>query len=50
MEHDRLVKLLSPKDVVCDMFAGVGPFAVPAAKKVRPFVSKQQKDLVPSYF
>ncbi|TFK56856.1 hypothetical protein OE88DRAFT_1709346 [Heliocybe sulcata] len=32
-EHDRLVQLFQPEDVVADVFAGVGPFAVPAAKK-----------------
>ena len=32
-EHDRLLKQLTPDDILCDMFAGVGPFAVPAAKK-----------------
>ena len=32
-EHERLVKLFEPSDVVADVFAGVGPFAIPAAKK-----------------
>ncbi|CUM62944.1 uncharacterized protein PRCAT00000504001 [Priceomyces carsonii] len=32
-EHDRLVSQFNPKDAVCDVFAGVGPFAVPAGKK-----------------
>lgn len=32
-EHDRLVQLFKPEDVVADVFAGVGPFALPAAKK-----------------
>ena len=31
MEHHRLVKSFKPTDVICDMMAGVGPFAVPAA-------------------
>ena len=32
-EHDRLVSIFKPEDVVADVFAGVGPFALPAAKK-----------------
>eukprot|EP00945_MAST-04E_sp_MAST-4E-sp1_P004409 g4409.t1 len=34
-EHLRIVKGLKPStdEVVCDMMAGIGPFAVPAAKK-----------------
>ncbi|XP_063698412.1 tRNA (guanine(37)-N1)-methyltransferase [Culicoides brevitarsis] len=32
-EHDRIVKLIKPNDVLYDVFAGVGPFAVPVAKK-----------------
>lgn len=32
-EHDRLVTLFEPGQAVCDPFAGVGPFAVPAGKK-----------------
>ncbi|XP_057290590.1 tRNA (guanine(37)-N1)-methyltransferase-like [Hydractinia symbiolongicarpus] len=32
-EHQRIVEILNPNDVVFDVFAGVGPFAVPAAKK-----------------
>nr|XP_056707688.1 tRNA (guanine(37)-N1)-methyltransferase [Euleptes europaea] len=31
--HSRIVDLLKPGDVLFDVFAGVGPFAVPAAKK-----------------
>lgn len=32
-EHERLVQLFSADDVIADVFAGVGPFALPAAKK-----------------
>ncbi|ESZ92813.1 hypothetical protein SBOR_6800 [Sclerotinia borealis F-4128] len=32
-EHKRLVDLFEPGDVVCDVMAGVGPFALPAGKK-----------------
>lgn len=33
-EHERLVKVFDPNDgVVADVFAGVGPFALPAARK-----------------
>jgi tRNA (guanine37-N1)-methyltransferase len=32
-EHHRLVSLLQKSDLVCDLFAGVGPFAIPIAKK-----------------
>ncbi|KAI5120836.1 hypothetical protein M0805_007023 [Coniferiporia weirii] len=33
-EHERLVQQFEPKDgIVADVMAGVGPFAVPAAKK-----------------
>jgi hypothetical protein len=32
-EHERLVDLFAPDELVADVFAGVGPFALPAAKK-----------------
>jgi len=32
-EHKRLVGLFKPSDIICDVFCGVGPFSLPAAKK-----------------
>jgi tRNA (guanine37-N1)-methyltransferase len=32
-EHRRLVQLFKPGEVVCDVMAGIGPFAVPAGKR-----------------
>ncbi len=32
-EHTRLLNLFEPREVVCDVMAGIGPFAVPAGKK-----------------
>lgn len=32
-EHIRLVTLFRAGETICDMFAGIGPFAIPAAQK-----------------
>ncbi|XP_023937071.2 tRNA (guanine(37)-N1)-methyltransferase [Bicyclus anynana] len=32
-EHERILELIKPGDILFDVFCGVGPFAVPAAKK-----------------
>lgn len=32
-EHTRFIDMFQPGEVVCDVMAGVGPFAVPAGKK-----------------
>ena len=32
-EHERLIQLFRSEEVIADVFAGVGPFAIPAAKK-----------------
>ncbi|KAG8657436.1 tRNA (guanine(37)-N1)-methyltransferase 1 isoform X1 [Manihot esculenta] len=32
-EHIRLVSQFQPGETICDMFAGIGPFAIPAAQK-----------------
>ncbi|XP_055339856.1 tRNA (guanine(37)-N1)-methyltransferase-like [Paramacrobiotus metropolitanus] len=32
-EHERLVKDLQPDTILYDIFAGIGPFAIPAGKK-----------------
>ncbi|KAF2994129.1 tRNA(m(1)G37)methyltransferase [Neopestalotiopsis sp. 37M] len=32
-EHTRLIRSFQPGEVVCDVMAGIGPFAVPAGKK-----------------
>lgn len=32
-EHIRLVSQFEAGETICDMFAGIGPFVIPAAKK-----------------
>lgn len=32
-EHLRLISKFQAGDIICDMFAGIGPFAIPAAQK-----------------
>ncbi|KAK7969509.1 hypothetical protein PG988_008582 [Apiospora saccharicola] len=32
-EHTRLIRSFQPGEVVCDVMAGIGPFAVPAGKR-----------------
>ncbi|KAF3769071.1 hypothetical protein M406DRAFT_249769 [Cryphonectria parasitica EP155] len=32
-EHTRLIRMFKPGEVVCDVMAGIGPFAVPAGKR-----------------
>uniref|UniRef100_A0A182IV32 tRNA (guanine(37)-N1)-methyltransferase n=1 Tax=Anopheles atroparvus TaxID=41427 RepID=A0A182IV32_ANOAO len=32
-EHEKLVKMLTRNDILYDLYAGVGPFTVPAARK-----------------
>ncbi|KAI1466815.1 Met-10+ like-protein-domain-containing protein [Daldinia caldariorum] len=32
-EHRRLIDIFKPGEVVCDVMAGIGPFAIPAGKK-----------------
>ncbi|PKA56264.1 tRNA (guanine(37)-N1)-methyltransferase 2 [Apostasia shenzhenica] len=32
-EHIRLISQFKPGETICDMFAGVGPFSIPAAQK-----------------
>ncbi|KAL2133479.1 hypothetical protein VTI74DRAFT_2284 [Chaetomium olivicolor] len=42
-EHRRLINIFQPGEVVCDVMAGIGPFAVPAGKK-RVFVWANDKN------
>ncbi|KAL2178698.1 Met-10+ like-protein-domain-containing protein [Thermothelomyces heterothallicus CBS 202.75] len=42
-EHRRLINMFQPGEVVCDVMAGIGPFAVPAGKK-RVFVWANDKN------
>ena len=46
-EHERIIRLFRPGDAVCDVMAGVGPFAVPAGRQ-KTFVSAN--DLNPDSF
>lgn len=32
-EHRRMISLFKPGEAVCDVMAGIGPFAVPSGKK-----------------
>lgn len=32
-EHMRLISLFQAGETICDMFCGIGPFAIPAAQK-----------------
>ncbi|EKM61665.1 uncharacterized protein PHACADRAFT_82901 [Phanerochaete carnosa HHB-10118-sp] len=32
-EHGRIIELFKPEDIIADVFAGVGPFAIPAGRK-----------------
>ncbi|KAF2756651.1 guanine methyltransferase Trm5 [Pseudovirgaria hyperparasitica] len=37
-EHQRIIKQFQPGQAICDVMAGIGPFAIPAAKWGRHFV------------
>ena len=32
-EHNRVASLIKPREVIIDLFAGIGPFSIPIAKK-----------------
>ncbi|MCD6547256.1 MAG: class I SAM-dependent methyltransferase family protein [Nanoarchaeota archaeon] len=38
-EHLRVINQIKPNEVVFDLFAGVGPFAIPAAKRAKKVVA-----------
>ncbi|KAK4659660.1 tRNA(m(1)G37)methyltransferase [Podospora pseudocomata] len=42
-EHTRIISFFKPGEVVCDVMAGIGPFALPAGKK-RVFVWANDKN------
>ncbi|KAK0729373.1 Met-10+ like-protein-domain-containing protein [Apiosordaria backusii] len=42
-EHTRIINFFKPGEVVCDVMAGIGPFALPAGKK-RVFVWANDKN------
>ena len=47
-EHERIVEKLTPGDILFDVFAGVGPFSVPASRRgVKVFANDLNPD---SYF
>lgn len=48
-EHERVVNLFKPNDVVYDVFAGVGPFSIPAIAKQKCF-AVLANDLNPNSF
>ncbi|KAI9342796.1 guanine(37)-N1-methyltransferase [Zopfochytrium polystomum] len=48
LEHNRIIQTLKASDRVCDVFAGVGPFAIPAAKNQKCQV--YANDLNPASF
>eukprot|EP00842_Homolaphlyctis_polyrhiza_P004821 jgi/Hompol1/533/HPOL_002532-RA len=37
-EHERIVRFFKKGDLICDVFGGVGPFALPAAKNAQCIV------------
>ncbi|KAF2676659.1 hypothetical protein K458DRAFT_396694 [Lentithecium fluviatile CBS 122367] len=43
-KHERLYSLFNEGDAVCDVMAGVGPFAVPAGKKSYKYLEINIKD------